>query len=122
MSRNFCKSIPDFEKALIAAMLRRFPDAIEKMCIFHLFKAFFTNVQKKGLLELYNDYSKPEIRTLLRCLPSLAYLPLDEVVDGYGEICEALSDLIPTVIAAEWRPKLHGNDSIVFFYVNPWLF
>lgn len=87
-------------------MRRLFPLALQKLCIFHLSKACFTNVQTKGLLPVYNV---PEGKELLRCFPALAFLPPEEVVDGYHDVCTALDALVPSVIPERYRENLNSK-------------
>lgn len=103
------KCVLDFEKGLLNAFSKRWPDAEERLCHFHLAKSLFTNVQKKGMLPLYE---LPEVQKLLRCFSALPFLPTNEVVVGYNEICDAIKSLIPAVIAEDYRSKLNGKTPV----------
>ncbi|KAH7714640.1 hypothetical protein AAVH_17989, partial [Aphelenchoides avenae] len=70
------------EVAILNAMAEIWPMAEERLCHFHLQKALWTNIQKKKLLDLYED---PDVRSLLRCFGALALLPTNEVVQGYNQ-------------------------------------
>lgn len=79
------------ELALVHAMEAQFPGVTVYYCYFHVAKAAFTHIQKKGLLELYDDL---EVRALLRCFPALSHLPLGEVIAGYTDICRELMTML----------------------------
>lgn len=100
--------ICDFELALSNSMRKQFPDAAVYYCLFHLAKAAWVQIQKKGLLALY---SIPEVRALLRCFPALATLPPNEVRDGFADIVAALRALIPTKIPRRYYSKLNSKYS-----------
>lgn len=87
-------------------MTKRFPEAAAQFCYFHLAKNLWLHVQKKGLLPLYK---LPEVRALLRSFAGLAFLPDDEVRDGYEELCGALSALVPSVIPRRYVKNLNSK-------------
>ncbi|KAH7717801.1 hypothetical protein AAVH_14788 [Aphelenchoides avenae] len=80
--------LTDFELGLANSLAALFPDADQQFCHFHFSKAVFTNVQKHGLLRLYDS---PEVKILLRSFSSLALLPIDEVYSGFDDICAELT-------------------------------
>ncbi|KAH7703098.1 hypothetical protein AAVH_29737 [Aphelenchoides avenae] len=97
--------ITDFEKALSNSMAQRFPEADQYFCHFHMSKAAFTNIQKRGLLPLYEV---PDIKSLLRSFSSLAFLPVDDVPRGFRDICETLTELAEQgVIPGDFIGKLN---------------
>lgn len=82
---------PDFEKGMLNALSECFPDADQELCFFHYSQAVYRNVEKKGLLALYNV---PQARVLLRCFMSLPMLPPEEVIRGYNDVCQAFKELV----------------------------
>lgn len=68
--------------------MMRFPDTVVSFCLYHLSANAFKNLRKKGLLEVYTGIA--EAKALLRCLPALAFLPSDEVHQGFADIARAL--------------------------------
>lgn len=98
--------IVDLEKGLLNAMSQLFPQADERLCHFHMSKALFTNIQTKRLLPLYED---GDLRALMRCFGALAFLPVDEVTNGYNDLCSEIGKLIPEQIPEEYRDALDGR-------------
>lgn len=94
------------EVAILNAMAEIWPMAEERLCHFHLQKALWTNIQKKKLLDLYED---PDVRSLLRCFGALALLPTNEVVQGYNQVCAELKKLIPAKIPESSRQALNSK-------------
>jgi hypothetical protein len=70
-----------------------FPQARIDLCLFHLSKSAFTNIQKRGLVPAYNNDSA---RAKFRSLPALAFLPPNEVEGGFDEVAEELRRLVPS--------------------------
>lgn len=76
----------------------RFPNADLHLCAFHLAKSCFSQVQKKGLIPVY---AIPQAKELLRCFPSLAFLPPAEVMAGYQDVVHGLGKLIAEKVIPE---------------------
>jgi hypothetical protein len=74
-----------------SAMKHQFPNDDCHYCYFHLAKAAWTQIQKKGLLPIY---SIPEVQVLLRSYPALAFLPVVEIGEGVNDIDAALTKLV----------------------------
>lgn len=96
----------DFEEASTDAFSALFPDAVISYCLFHLSWNAYKNVLKKGLSNAYTTIE--EARTLLRCLPALSFLPVDEVFDGFNNIYEALLEAPDTPIPAGLEDSTAG--------------
>jgi len=97
----------DFELAPVNVLKRMFPHASYSYCLFHMCQSLFRNFQKKGLLDLYQVL---EIKVLLRSFNSLAFLPINEVSDGYEEIVASVEQKIASgMVPAEKADSLRGN-------------
>lgn len=87
-------------------MRKIFPQAQIRFCQFHLAKSVFTQIQKKGILPLYED---PESKTVLRSFAALALLPVEEVPDAFDELCNTLRNrLEEDQIPATYENGLRG--------------
>lgn len=110
MSATFrCTYYPlasDFEKALQNVLKEMFPRARGRLCHFHQCQAYFKNIQKKGLLPLYEI---EEVKVMLRCYGALALLPVDDVINGYNVVTRALKALVPAKIPSCYRDRLNGK-------------
>lgn len=81
----------DLEKASINAFLFHFPDSTIQSCLFHLGQAVIRKVQKFGLFNRYiNDQS---FKVRVRMLVALAFLPMENVIDGFKEVSKFLEDV-----------------------------
>jgi hypothetical protein len=81
----------DFEHAPVSILEKLYPNCTINLCLFHLAKSCYTNVQKWGLIPAYRDAS---VRENFRCLPALAFLPSNEVEDGFDEVAAELRRLV----------------------------
>lgn len=77
----------DFEAAPLIDLRQRFPATIFNYCLFHQSQAVFGSLKKKGLLQLYDT---DDVKSLLRSLSALAFLPVDEVAIGFDEVVAAV--------------------------------
>jgi hypothetical protein len=74
----------DFEKAFIKAVNQQIPNAVAALCYFHMSQSIWRKVVE---LRLRNDYlNDPELRTLVNCLKSLCFVPLDDVEQCFDEL------------------------------------
>ncbi|KAH7701420.1 hypothetical protein AAVH_31447, partial [Aphelenchoides avenae] len=80
----------DFEVAPTNAMKELFPNVQVVHCQFHLAQNLLKHIRQKGLIDVYRN---EEARLLLRSLWALAFLPPDEVADGYEALVVALNVL-----------------------------
>ncbi|KAH7699312.1 hypothetical protein AAVH_33585, partial [Aphelenchoides avenae] len=80
----------DFEVAPANAMKELFPDVQVVHCQFHLAQNLLKHIRQKGLIDVYRN---EEARLLLLSLWALAFLPPDEVADGYEALVVALNVL-----------------------------
>ena len=77
------KIVLDFELAAINTIEELIPDTAVEGCLFHWKKAIFSQVQKKGLLRLYNQ--DENMQSALQLIYSLAYVPAEQIVDVYTQ-------------------------------------
>ena len=83
----------DFELAFITAIQEEFPGVIITLCNFHLGKNVYAQGQKK-VKDFQHQYAnKPDFNIVCRCLSALAYIPVEDVIDCFEELCE--NELLP---------------------------
>jgi len=81
--------ISDFESSLPEAILLQFPNASHVGCHFHFGQALWRKVQDAGLATHYRD--KPSIRSFVELCNALAFIPVDEVISKFDNLCFLLS-------------------------------
>lgn len=74
----------DFEKASINAFATVFPNSGITSCLFHFSQNIYRKVVELGFKERYNQDVEFNLR--IKCLSSLAFLPIDHVIDGFEEL------------------------------------
>ena len=73
---------PDYEISVIQAIPAVLGDAVESAgCFYHLTQATWRKIQELGLVNRYQD--DDEFRHFCGMLDGLAFLPLDDVVEGF---------------------------------------
>ena len=82
--------IRDFEVAACGAMGAVFPKAQAHLCYFHLGQSVGRKVLQCGPRNRYASHERFEVRT--RVLIALAFLPVDQVGQGFGMLEEELSE------------------------------
>lgn len=82
----------DFEKAAMSAFSGTYPDATVTGCYFHLCQSVIRKVNEIGLKTEYE--TNDEVRTYVRCLPALAFVPPEDVEEAF----ELLSETQPTTV------------------------
>jgi hypothetical protein len=78
----------DFEKGLINAAMRNFPDATMRLCLFHLRQSAFRKVQDLGLQVAYRDPNDESVRDAFRTMVGVAFVPTDDVAEAFMEARE----------------------------------
>ena len=76
----------DFEKASHNAFSEEFPEASVKACLFHLGQSMYRKIVDLGLKQQYHQDN--EFSLLVRCFSALAFLPTEDVIEGF----EVLTD------------------------------
>ncbi|KAB0801401.1 hypothetical protein PPYR_01533 [Photinus pyralis] len=76
----------DFEVAMINAIRIEFPQTIHRGCFFHLCQSIFRHIQENGLKREYER--NPEVALTLKLLPALAFVPPQDVIPAFEDICE----------------------------------
>ena len=74
----------DFEKDAINAVQDIYPDANIQGCLYHLSQNIYGKVQSLGLQERYQ--TDAEFSLLMRMIPALAFVPIDEVINVFEEL------------------------------------
>ncbi|XP_052129491.1 uncharacterized protein LOC127750882 [Frankliniella occidentalis] len=77
------KIMTDFELGIINAARAVFPEAVIRLCFFHLGQSSYRKVQHIGLQEQYNDPEDRSIKNAVHSLLALAFLPADRVLDAF---------------------------------------
>jgi len=75
----------DFEQGAINAIDAVFPNAITNGCVYHLCSNIWKNIQRHGLQVQYG--ADEELGLHLRMLSALAFLPPQDVVEGFDTLC-----------------------------------
>ena len=76
----------DFELASQNAASVNFPGEEMKGCFYHLSSNLWKRIQKLGLQQRYND--EEEFAIFLRILAALAFVPPNNVIAYYEELCD----------------------------------
>lgn len=76
----------DFEKAAMNAINYEFPETEVKGCFFHFSLCIWRQIQFAGLQTRYKDDVTFALQ--VRKLPSLAYVPENEVINAYNNLLE----------------------------------
>ncbi len=71
--------IMDFEKGMNNAVQTVFPDAVLRLCLFHLKQSAFRKIQELGLAVAYRDEEDETIRMEFRQILGAAFVPVDDV-------------------------------------------
>lgn len=74
-------------------------------CLFHLCNNAVKNAFERGLKPSYNG----ELRIWLRCLPALAFLPLDEVLAGFEDVKHKLLNDPESPVHPDDRQRVESN-------------
>jgi len=75
--------LSDFELAIINAAEAKLPQSDPKLCLFHLGQSVWRRVANAGLQTAYNDPDDRSIRKGVQQLVSLAFVPVEDVVECY---------------------------------------
>ena len=95
------KILVDFERATINEFQSAYPGATLTGCYFHLTQSVIRKVNEIGLKTVYQN--DDDIRTGIRCLSSLAFVPPTDV----GEAFDILTESMPTID--------HMDELVTFF-------
>lgn len=96
----------DFEMAVISSLIEILPSTVISGCSYHFNQCIWRRVQHLGLTSLYTN--NPDVRKHIRMCAALAYIPPDDVEDGFLKIMETTPSL----------PKLK---EFYDYFVNEWL-
>lgn len=84
--------ISDFEKAIINAGRRMFPNAQVRLCFYHLGQSSYRKVQELGLQAAYINPENRELKIAVHCMLSVAFVPPDDVEEVFDALAETLPD------------------------------
>ena len=76
----------DFEIAVIEALKIVFPHSEIEGCLFHFSQCIWRKIQKYGLVKDFNE--NKEIRTIIKQVTALPFLPLGNITDAWLKIFE----------------------------------
>lgn len=96
----------DFEAAMLKASQEEFPDSKISGCTFHFTQSLWRNIQSLGLTSLYK--SNDEVRNIFKMCAALAYLPPEQVEDGW-------------LIIMEDVPQDEKVLAFIDYFVNQWM-
>ena len=99
--------VTDFERAIISAIEKDFPESTHSGCYFHFTKSIYRKVQQLGMVKEYRKNST--VRSSFRKFMALAFVPENEVPC----IMKLLSDL-QTVFLVQQFPKI--ADFLKYFH------
>ncbi|XP_068205281.1 uncharacterized protein [Palaemon carinicauda] len=71
----------DFEKAMMKACLKEFPNTEQNGCFFHFSQCIFRAIQNNGLKRKYETETSFALQ--MRMLPALAFVPVGSVIDAF---------------------------------------
>ena len=69
----------DFEKGIINACQKIYPQVAVSCCSFHLGQSVYRQVQQRGLQAQYNDENDRSLRDAVHMLLALAFVPVNDV-------------------------------------------
>lgn len=101
------KILVDFERAAINSFQNAFPHAVVTGCYFHLTQSVLRKVNEIGLKSKYED--DIEVRCYIRCLPALAFVPTDDVIEAF----EILVDTMP--------PNIDHLDELTTYFEHSYI-
>lgn len=78
----------DFERAAINTFSTAYPTAQVSGCYFHLCQSVVRKVNEVGLKSDYEN--NDEVRVFVRCLPALAFIPPQDVIEAFERLVEAM--------------------------------
>ena len=96
----------DFEIAAMDAFRCAYPNSTVSGCYFHLCQSVLRKTQEVGLRQLYD--MDDEVRGMIRCLPALAHVPVDDVQGAFDELTEVM-------------PQHHGMDELVTYFEHTYI-
>jgi len=79
--------VTDFEKAAMTAFQEKFQCRVTG-CYFHMSQAVLRKVAELGMRRDYDE--NDELRGMIRCLPALAYVQEEDVVDSFELLAESM--------------------------------
>jgi hypothetical protein len=88
---NQRRILTDFERAAMNAFGAVYPDASISGCYFHWCQSGIRKVNEVGMKVAYE--TNEELQTYVRCLPALAFVPVQDVEEAF----EILSETAPNV-------------------------
>ena len=94
----------DFEKAAHNTFLDTFPEVNLSCCLFHLGQNVYKRVVQEGFKVRYHEDDAFSIK--VRCFVSLAFLPREEVIDGFDELVD--DDDIPQALVSYFENTYIG--------------
>ena len=98
--------LADFEIAAMNAFRACYPNANVTGCYFHLCQAVLRKVQDVGLRPIYD--ADEDVRGMIRCLPALAHVPVNDVMEGFNDI-------------AAQMPQQQGSDEVLSYFEHTFI-
>lgn len=101
--------VTDFEKAAMTAFREKFHSCRVTGCYFHLSQAVLRKVIELGMRSDYDE--NDELRGMIRCLPALAYVREEDVVDSFELLAESMPqhDRMPELLSYFEHTYIRGR-------------
>lgn len=100
------KVLVDFERAAMNAFRHNFEQCSVTGCYFHLCQSVLRKVNELGLKTVYE--TDEELRIKVRCLPALAFVPIDYVSEAFDMLSETM-------------PHVENLDVLVTFFEHTYV-
>lgn len=94
----------DFEMAAIKSVQSHFENAEIHGCFFHFSQSIWRHVQQLGLAKIYSENG--DFAVEVRMLLSLAFVPVDSVVEAYQELAE--TEFFSENTDLEWKEQIQN--------------
>ncbi len=97
--------IVDYEKAAFQSFLQHFPTCNVYGCLFHLGQNVYKHIVQHGFKMKYHEDDTFSLK--MRCFVALAFLPLEDVTEGFEELTD--DDEIPQEIVSYFENTYIGQ-------------
>lgn len=84
----------------------KFPNAKTATCLFHMTKSIFKKICDLGLRQRYQE--DDDFNLHIRCFSALAFLPIDDVIDGFLELIDEVD--LPAELVSYFEATYIGEE------------
>ncbi|XP_068225286.1 uncharacterized protein [Palaemon carinicauda] len=96
----------DFEKASVNAFSAVFPTIKVTGCLFHMAKNIYRHIVDLGLKSRYQ--TDAEFNNKIKCFTALAFLPVQDIIDGFIELSD--DDDLPQELVSYFETHYRGGE------------